>query len=65
MKVLKGFALSLLSFLLFLSLSIFGLLLMLQLTILNPDFIVSEVNKLDISSLTTELVDQQIRQDEP
>ena len=65
MKLLKGLALGLLSFLLFLSLSIFGLLLMLHLTILNPDFIVSEVNKLDISSLTTELVSQQIHQDEP
>ncbi len=65
MKLLKGLALGLLSFLLFLSLSIFGLLLMLNFTILNPDFVVSELDKLNISSLTKELVSQQIPQDEP
>ena len=62
MKFLKGLALSLLSFLLFLSLSIFGLALTLNYTILNPDFVVSEVNKLDISSLAGEFLSQQIHQ---
>ena len=60
MKFLKGLALSLLSFLLFLSLSVFGLVLTLNYTILNPDFAVSEVNKLDISSLAGEFISQQI-----
>jgi len=62
MKFLKGLALALLSFLLFLSLSVFGLVLMLNQTILNPDFVVSELNKLDISSLAGELLSQQIPQ---
>jgi len=65
MKCLKVLALILLSFLLFLSLSIFGLALMLNHTILNPDFIISELNKLDISSFAKDLFSQQIPQDEP
>ena len=65
MKFLKILALSLLSFLLFLSLSIFGLVLMVNHTILNPDFIIAELNKLDISSLVKDLLNQQIPQDEP
>ena len=65
MKVLKGLAFSLLSFLLFLSLSIFGLVLTLNYTILNQDFIICEVNKLDIPSLSRDLLSQQIPQDEP
>jgi len=65
MKFLKILALSLLSVLLFLSLSIFGLVLMVNHTILNPDFIIAELNKLDISSLVKDLLSQQIPQDEP
>jgi len=65
MKFLKGLALSLLSFLLFLSLSVFGLALTLNYTILNPDFIVSEVDELDISSLAREFLSEEIRQEEP
>jgi len=62
MKFLKGLALAILGFLLFLSLSVFGLALMLNQTILNPDFVASEVNKLDISSLAGELLIEQIPQ---
>jgi len=65
MKFLKGLALGLLSFLLFLSLSIFGLALTLNYTILNPDFIVSEVDELDISSLVEEFLSEEIPQEEP
>jgi len=54
MKFLKGLALSLLSLLLFLSLSIFGLAFMLNSTILNPNFIVSEMDRLDISAVVEE-----------
>lgn len=54
MKLLKSLVLSLLSFLLFLSLSIFGLALMLNSTLLNPDFVTSELERLDISSLAKE-----------
>jgi len=56
MKFLKGLALTLLSFLLFLSLSIFGTALMLDNTFLNPDFITAELNRLDVSSLMGEFV---------
>jgi len=60
MKFLKGLALGLLGFLLFLSLVVFGLALTINQTILNPDFVVSEVNKLDISSLAGEFISEQI-----
>ncbi len=64
MKFVKGLALSLLSFLLFLSLSIFGLAFLLNQTILNPDFVVSELDRLDISSLAKELLSEQITPEE-
>lgn len=51
MSPLKGLGVGLLSFLLFLALSNFGLALMLNQTILNPDFVVSEVGKLDLTPL--------------
>ena len=60
MKFLKGLALSLLSFLLFLSLTVFGLALMLNNTILNPDFIATELDNLDVSSLTEEVLSEQV-----
>jgi len=56
MKFLKGLALSLLNFLLFLSLSIFGLAFMLNSTILNPDFVVAQIDKLDVASLIKEQI---------
>lgn len=64
MKFLKNLALSLLSFLLFLSLSIFGLAFMLNSTILNPNFVTSELKRLDISSLAEELISEQIPREE-
>ena len=60
MKFLKGLVLSLLSFLLFLSLSIFGFAFTLNNTILNPDFVISELDKLDVTSLARDLVSEQI-----
>jgi len=65
MKFLKGLALTVLSLLLFLALSVFGLVLTLNYTILNPDFVVSEVDKLDVYSLAKEALSQQIPGDEP
>jgi len=55
-KVLKYLALSLLSFLLFLSLAIFGLAFTVNSTLLNPEFVISEVDKLDMSAVSRELV---------
>jgi len=59
MKILKGLALGLLSFLLFLSLSIFGILFLLNQTILNPNFISSELDKLDVAALVVEVISEQ------
>ena len=56
MKFLKGLALSLLGFLLLLSLYIFGLVFTLNSTLLNPDFVVAELDRLDISAVTQELL---------
>jgi len=64
MKFLKGLALAILSFLLFLSLSVFGLVLTLNQTILNPDFVISQVDRLDIPSLAGEMLSEQIPQEQ-
>ncbi len=63
MKFLKGFALFILGSLLFLSLSTFGIAFMLNQTILNPDFIVYQVNRIDISSLAEDMLSEQIPQE--
>jgi hypothetical protein len=62
MKFVKGLALSLLSFLLFLSLSALGLAFMLNSTVLSPDFVVQELDKLEVYSLAEELLGEQIVQ---
>ena len=59
MKFLKGLALSLLSFLLLLSLSTFGFTFMLNNTLLNPDFVTNQLNRLNISALVEEILSQQ------
>ncbi|MFC1862214.1 hypothetical protein ACFLT4_03645 [Chloroflexota bacterium] len=64
MKFLKSLAISLLGLLLFLSLSIFGLAITLNNTVLNPDFVTSELDSLDVSSLATEVVSGQAPQGE-
>jgi hypothetical protein len=58
MNLLKGLALGLLSFLLFLSLYVFGLALTLNYTLLNPDFAISEVDRLDIPLLAEEFLNK-------
>ena len=64
MKFLKGFALFILGTLLYLSLSLFGPAFMLNQTFLNPDFVTSQVNKLDITSLAEDILSQQIPSEE-
>ena len=54
MNSLKYLAAALLGLLLFLSLSLFGLALTLNMTVLNADFITSQLEKLDIAALTEE-----------
>ena len=60
MKVLKGFGVGILSLLLFLSLSVFGVAFMLNSTLLNPAFVASEVDKIDMSALTGEIMGEQV-----
>ncbi|MFC1949962.1 hypothetical protein ACFLW0_07320 [Chloroflexota bacterium] len=57
MKILKNIALSFLSFLLFLSLTIFGIVHTVKSTALNPDFVTSEIDALEVSELIEEFVD--------
>ncbi|TET43252.1 MAG: hypothetical protein E3J66_02145 [Dehalococcoidia bacterium] len=64
MNFLKGLALGLLSFFLVLSLSIFSIAFLLNQTILNPGFIASEINKLDIPLLAEEFLSEQIPEEE-
>ena len=60
MNFLKGLAISLLALILLFSLSIFGDMLMLRQTLLNPEFVTSQVNRLDISLLAEELLTEQV-----
>ena len=64
MNVLKGLALSLLGFLLFLSLSVFGLAFTLNMTVLNPDWVVSEMKSLDTSSLAADYFELEVSRGE-
>jgi Ca2+/Na+ antiporter len=60
MSVLKGFGVTILSSLLFLLLMVFGVVFMLQSTILNADFVTAQVDKLDIPALVSEFTDEMI-----
>jgi hypothetical protein len=64
MGVLKGLAVGLSSFLLFLSLSVFGVAFAANSTVLNPSFVTSELDRLDISSMVEEFVIDQTTEDE-
>lgn len=61
MKFLKGLALSVMSFLLFLSLSLFGLAFALNSTLLKADFVAGEVDKLDVAGLAKDIIEQQVQ----
>ncbi len=65
MKFLKGLAISLLSFILFLSLGVFGTVYMLNNTLLNPDFVSAQVDKIPVSSLIREMTEEQIGEQLP
>jgi len=80
MNFLRGLAISLLSLILFFSLSLFGIVHMLGGTFLDPDFITAEINRLDVPALAkdmfrieappeapylTEVIDQTIVDTEP
>ncbi len=57
---LKAFGLAVLAFLLFLSIAFFGVVLTIDQTLLNPDFAVSQVDRLDIASLAKDQLSQQV-----
>lgn len=65
MNLAKGLALGLLSLLLFLSLTVFGLALTLNATVLSADFVTSQLDELDISSLVDEASIHQIVEEIP
>ncbi|MFC1900588.1 hypothetical protein ACFLYN_03240 [Chloroflexota bacterium] len=56
MNVLKNLVVGILCFLLFLSLSIFGIAYTINSTLLNPDFISNEIDRIPVSSLVQEFV---------
>ncbi len=56
MKIVKGLVASLLSFLLFLSLSVFGLAFTLKSTALNPQFVTAELDSLPVATLVEQSV---------
>lgn len=58
----KGVAIGFLSLLLFLSLTVFGLVLTLNSTMLSADFVTSQLNNLDMSSLADEVDEALIRE---
>ena len=60
MNFLKGLALTILTFLLFFSLTVFGTLFTLNSTLLNPDFVSAQVDKLDVAALFKEMTATQI-----
>jgi len=60
MSMAKRALIGLLSFLLFLSLSGFGLAFAANRTVLNPDFVVSQLDRLDVTSLSKELLREQV-----
>jgi len=64
-KFLQNLALGLFSFLLFPSLAIFGVLYMLDNTILQPDFVVSELDRLDMPSLLGEFFSVEVPPEVP
>ncbi len=60
MSFLKGLLATFLTFLLFLSLAAFGTLFALRSTLLDPDFVVAQVENLDVSALVEEMTDFQL-----
>ena len=58
--MVKKAAIAFLSFLLFLSLSTFGFGFWANRTVLNPDFVIAQIDKLDVPSLAGEVLREQI-----
>jgi len=65
MSFLKGLGTFILSFLLFLSLTVFGIAFLLQSTLLNPDFVVDQVDRIDVSELAHDFAEEMVTEDLP
>jgi len=65
MNVLRGLGTAILSLLLFLCLTVFSVAFLLQSTVLNPDFVVKQVDRIDVSEIVDELAGDLFSQDLP
>jgi hypothetical protein len=65
MGFLKGFGTFVLGFLLFLSLTVFSLAFLLNSTLLNPDFVTRQVDRIDISAVARDVAEKQINEELP
>ncbi|MBN1176237.1 MAG: hypothetical protein JXA51_01015 [Dehalococcoidales bacterium] len=65
MNVLKGLGTAILSLLLFLCLSVFSIAFLLQSTVLNPDFVVKQVDRIDVSEIADEFAGDLFSEDLP
>ena len=65
MNFLKGFGTFILGLLLFLSLSVFNVAFVLHSTVLNPDFITRQVDRMDISTIARDVAEEQIGEELP
>ena len=60
MSFLKGLGTFILSFLLFLSLTVFGIAYLLHSTLLSPDFVAAQVDRIDVSELARDFTEEKI-----
>jgi uncharacterized membrane protein (UPF0136 family) len=58
MNALKGVATGILSFILFLTISLFGVAYLLHSTVLNPDFVADQVDNVDVSAVIEDVIDE-------
>lgn len=65
MNALKAISVAILCLLLFLSLSVFGLMFLIHSTVLNPDFVASRVDELDVSAMARDIVDEELSKEIP
>lgn len=65
MNILKGLGTGIFGFLLLVSLSVFGVAFLINSTLLNPDFVVAQADKLDMTAVARDYVDEQISEELP
>ena len=65
MRIVRGIFSGIFSFVLVVVLVILGLVVTINLTILNPDFVISELDRLDAYSIITDQVKSQLPEEEP